>query len=179
MKGAERLVAKTLLASAHALPRRCTEAAPPANMRLELSKSTEEAFDYAKTAAFIIVWPAKESWYLVDRLTGSLPFALSVGTPLITSSAFASVYAIGETRGAVVADDVEGLARELVGKDDAGAPRMTPARHQALIDATVAYREQVRAQNGRTLDALLGAVPGRTQVAPLALPNPLRRFFPA
>ena len=137
-----------------------------------------QAFDYAKTAAFIIIWPAGESWYLVDRLTGSLPFALSVGTPVLTSSAFANVYALGETRGALVADTVEELARQLVGKGDDGAPLFTVERHQTLIDRAFTYREQIRAQNTHTLDSLLGAVPGRTQVHPLALPAPMRRFFP-
>ena len=113
----------------------------------------------------------------MDRLTGSLPFALSVGTPVLTSSAFASVYGLHEARGVVVADDVDGIARQVVGVDDAGAPLMTPQRHQALIDTLYGYREAVRAQNTRTLDALLSAVPGPTQVQPLALPNPLTRFY--
>ena len=127
--------------------------------------------------SYIIIWPAEGSWYLIDRLTGALPFALSVGTPVLTSSAFASVYNLHEGRGSLVAQNVEGLVEELTGKDEAGAPRMTQSRHQALIDTTYTYREEVRVQNTRTLDALIGAVPGPSQKQPLALPNPLVRFY--
>jgi hypothetical protein len=177
---------------------------PPDNMRLELSKGTEEVraspprpnekatpltspppsptppsqvFDYAKKVSFIIIWPSANSWYVVDRLTGSLPFAMSVGTPVLTSSAFASVYNLHEGRGALVAPDVAGLAEELVGKDGAGAPKLTAQRHQALIDTVYSYREEVRKQNTRTLDSLFSAIPGGTQRQPLALPNPLTRFY--
>ena len=110
----------------------------------------------------------------MDRLTGSLPFAMSVGTPVLTSAAFASVYGLHEGRGCVVAEDVEGLAAQVVGE---GGKGMAPARHQALVDTLYAYREAVRGQNTRTLDSLLSAVPGSTQVQPLALPNPLTRFY--
>ena len=134
-------------------------------------------FDYAKKVSFIIIWPSANSWYLVDRLTGSLPFAMSVGTPVLTSNAFASVYNLHEGRGVLVAPDVEGLAEEVVGKGADGAPRLTGARHQALIDTIYAYREAVRGQNTRTIDSLLSAVPGGTQAQPLALPNPLTRFY--
>ena len=199
-----------------------TDAKPPENMRLEMSKGTVEVrglphfparpppthtppfdcsaptlkhalspshnsplprppalqvFEYAKKASFIIIWPSAKSWYIVDRLTGSLPFAMSVGIPVLTSEAFASVYGLHEGRGCVVARDVDGLAEQVVGKDEAGKPRMTPERHQALIDTLYGYREAVREQNTRTLDALLSAVPGGTQVQPLALPNPLTRFY--
>ena len=129
-------------------------------------------FDYAKKVSFIIIWPSANSWYVVDRLTGSLPFAMSVGTPVLTSSAFASVYNLHEGRGALVAPDVEALAEELTGEG-----KLTPQRHQALIDTMYSYREEVRKQNTRTLDNLLGAVPGGTQRQPLALPNPLTRFY--
>ena len=133
-----------------------------------------QVFEYAKKVSYIIIWPSAKSWYIVDRLTGSLPFAMSVGTPVLTSSAFASVYGLHEGRGCVVADDVEGLAAQVVGE---GGKGMAPARHQALVDTLYAYREAVRGQNTRTLDSLLSAVPGSTQVQPLALPNPLTRFY--
>jgi hypothetical protein len=123
------------------------------------------------------VWPAPNSWYLKDRLTGSLPFSMSVGTPIITSSEFASVYNLHEGRGCLVAVDVDGLVDEIVGVGPDGKPKMTPARHQALIDTTYGYRELVREANLKTLDGLLGSVPGPTQRGPLALPNPLTRFY--
>lgn len=138
---------------------------------------TPQVFEYAKKVSYIIIWPSSNSWYLNDRLTGSLPFAMSVGTPVITSSAFASVYGLHEGRGALVAPDVEGIVEELVGKNDKGAPKMTPERHQSMFDTLYSYREQVRAQNTRTLDSLLSAIPGSTQVQPLVLPNPLVRFY--
>ena len=183
-----------------------TDTPPPENMRLEMSKGTVEVrgqrraararreqagthsppphtpppsppqvFEYAKKVSFIIIWPSAKSWYLVDRLTGSLPFALSVGTPILTSTAFASVYGLHEGRGVVVAPDVQGLAEQVLGK---GGEGMGTARHQALIDTMYAYREAVRGQNTRTLDALLSAVPGEgTQGQPLAMPNPMKRFY--
>lgn len=136
-----------------------------------------QAFDYAKKASFVIIWPSKESWYLVDRLTGALPFAMSAGTPIITSAAFGSVYDLTEMRGVIVAETVEGLLHEIVGVDDKGAPLMTTARLQTLIDRVYLYREQIRHQNLRTIDNMLSAIPGRTQVNPLALPNPIRRHY--
>ena len=126
----------------------------------------------AQRVSFIIVWPADNSWYLVDRLTGSLPFALSAGTPIITSSAFAAVYNLHEGRGALVVESVEALAAQLAG----AAPLLTPARYQGLIDTTWAYREAVREKNNGVLDALLGAIPGPTQQGPLALPAAVTRF---
>lgn len=80
-------------------------------------------------------------------------------------------------RGVICAETVEGLLNELVGVDDKGAPLMNNDRLQSLIDRQFAYREQIRHQNLRTLDSLFSAIPGRSQVQPLAIPNPLRRHF--
>jgi len=176
-KGTEEVRVGGALMRAHTRARARARSTPPPSPPFTRAQSPRQVFDYAKKVSFIIIWPSANSWYVVDRLTGSLPFAMSVGTPVLTSSAFASVYNLHEGRGALVAPDVEALAEELTGKGAAGEPKLSPQRHQALIDTVYSYREEVRKQNTRTLDSLLSAVPGGTQVQPLALPNPLTRFY--
>jgi len=116
--------------------------------------------------------------HLGDRLTGALPFALSASTPLLVHSAFAAAYGLHEGRGALVAPNVTALVEELTGADAAGAPRLPPQRHDALIHAARAYRDDVRAHNVRTLEALAGAVPRAASLEPMALlARPARAGF--
>jgi hypothetical protein len=115
---------------------------------------TEELHEAVGHASFLLIYPNDNSWYLTDRITGAHSLVFSVATPLLTTSRFAAIYALGpETSGTLSGSNSDEMAEAVALFDK-------PAKYEQLVAAAVAYRARHVRHNRETIESVLRHVPG-------------------
>ena len=116
--------------------------------------NTDELHEAVGRASFLLLFPSEYSWYLMDRVTGAHLMAVGLGTPILTTSRFASIYGLDpETSGTVSGDGPAEMA-EAVAQFD------TPVKRARLVAAAAAYRTQQVRHNREAIESVLQYVPG-------------------
>jgi hypothetical protein len=115
---------------------------------------TEELHEAVGRASFMLLFPNEDSWYVMDRVTGAHLMAVGLGTPILTTSQFASIYGLGpETSGTLSGDGPAEMA-EAVALFDA------PAKYARLVAAASAFRARQVLHNREAIESVLQYVPG-------------------
>lgn len=115
---------------------------------------TEELHEAVGRASFMLLFPNEDSWYVTDRVTGAHLMAVGLGTPILTTSRFASIYGLDpETSGTLSGDGPAEMA-EAVALFDA------PAKYARLVAAAAAFRARQVLHNREAIESVLQYVPG-------------------
>ena len=124
--------------------------APPFGVEMVQDANTEAVYERLRRCSFVLVFPGQGSWYTADRVTGALPLAISVGTPIVTTRLLADLYGFSEAGAGVVAAD---------GAEAMGAVGNSAPRYAALVAAVAAYRTRLLANNVAVIELVLRGVP--------------------
>lgn len=124
----------------------------PDNMKFHANKPTEEVIAAAQAATFLLIYPSATSWYVTDRMTGSLPLAISQGSPIVTTTSFAGVYGMDSSTGVLAAGSAEQAVQMVVGT--------TESQYRGLLDGMASFRLRAWVHAVHTLEDLLLSVPG-------------------
>ena len=122
-----------------------------AGVVVRLKASTEEVHEAVRSAAFVLLFPSASSWYLTDRISGAHPMAVSLATPILTTTRFADIYGLSAATGAVAAGDAPSMA--------AAVAALAPRAYADLVAAAVAYRARHVRHNVRAIEDVLEYVP--------------------
>ena len=126
---------------------------PPFGTEMVQDASTEAVYERLRRCSFVLIYPGANSWYHSDRVTGALPLAISVGTPVVTTALLADLYGFSAADGFVAADGAEAMA---LAAGDAGH---SATRFAALIEGIAALRARLLANNVAVIESVLRGVP--------------------
>ena len=116
--------------------------------------STEELHETVGRASFMLIFPNDVSWYVTDRVTGAHLMAVGLGTPILTTSRFASIYGYSpEVSGTLSGGSPTQMAEAIAMYD-------SPAKYARLVAAASEYRTRQVLHNREAIESVLKYVPG-------------------
>ena len=123
----------------------------PDNVEMIQEASTETIYERIRKASYVLIFPSENSWYHTDRITGALPLAVSVGTPIITTKMMKDIYGINHNQGILFGNNPTELSDATLSIDD--------NLYTSLVQNISKYRRRLIRNNVAVIEMVMKGIP--------------------
>lgn len=123
----------------------------PENVEMVMEASTATIYERIRKASYVLIFPSDSSWYHTDRITGALPLAVSVGTPIVTTQIMSEIYGINSNQGILYGNNPTELSDSMLSIND--------SQYTSLVKNITRYRRRLIRNNVAVIEMVMKGIP--------------------